>query len=149
MTGCQLGPYTLFSREWFDMVESLQHLTNIALMEQLLPKTSTSATLWERDELTGALSLLPVLCRHASPRIDLWCVLVAVRFLLEEGKLNLCIRLLSEFKTYMIAHNPNTVVVQASAVGVRMEWAQLRAQIDVFEQSMVSHFIGTSVSSFD
>lgn len=85
----QLGPYTLFSRDWFDMVESLQHLTNIALMEQMLPKAQPNATLWERDELT-------------------------VRFLLEEGKLNLCLRLLVEFKKHMTTNTPNSVLVQAS-----------------------------------
>eukprot|EP00966_Prymnesium_polylepis_P007470 171624-Prymnesium_polylepis.1 len=57
------------------MVESLAHLANIALMEHRLPSKVSEQTLWEGEQLT-------------------------VRFLLEEGKLNLCVRLMHEFKDW-------------------------------------------------
>ena len=56
------------------MVDSLVHISNIAMMEHRLPKNEVEQqnTLWEGDELT-------------------------VRFMLEEGKLNLCLRMMHEY----------------------------------------------------
>jgi len=64
-----------FSMPWNVMIESLMHVANIAMMEHRLPRESgdEDSTLWEGDELT-------------------------VRFLLEEGKLNPCLRLMIEYK---------------------------------------------------
>lgn len=64
----RLGTPSLLTAEWFEVVEALQHITNIAVMEQRLPqKHGEDATLWERDDLT-------------------------VRYMLEEGKLNVTLR---------------------------------------------------------
>lgn len=56
------------------MVDSLVHISNIAMMEHRLPRNEvdSNTTLWEGDELT-------------------------VRFMLEEGKLNLCLRLMHDY----------------------------------------------------
>ena len=66
-----LGSFALMSKEWLAMVESLQHISSIAVMEQKLPKQSGQdvMTLWDKDDM-------------------------AVRMVLEEGKLNMCLRVL-------------------------------------------------------
>ena len=62
----------LFTREWLSLVDSVEHVSNIAMMEHRLPRSDGDSTLWEGDELT-------------------------VRFMLEEGKLNFAIRILDSF----------------------------------------------------
>jgi len=77
----QISPHPLFSSKWFAMLGSLQHMTDTAVHEQKASATEEGptgsgtvlATLWERNELT-------------------------IRYLLEEGKLNLCLRLMIDFK---------------------------------------------------
>jgi len=76
----QISPHPLFCSKWFAMLSSLQHMTDTAVHEQKASTTAAEAaggevlaTLWERNELT-------------------------IRYLLEEGKLNLCLRLMIDFK---------------------------------------------------
>ena len=79
----QLDSHKIFTKEWLAMIDSLVHISNIAMMEQRLPRGENDSTLWEGDDLT-------------------------VRFMLEEGKLNLCLRLMHEFCRAMIAlKSPN------------------------------------------
>ena len=78
-----LDSHELFSKEWLNMVDSLVHISNIALMEHRLPRSEGDSTLWEGDELT-------------------------VRFLLEEGKLNLCLRLMHLYSSAVAAQAPGT-----------------------------------------
>ena len=68
-----LGDYQLFSKKWLDMAEALKRIGDITKMETDIEKDSEDATLWECDE-------------------------IALRFLLEDGKLNLCLRNLINFK---------------------------------------------------
>ena len=67
----KLESHRAYSKEWVTMVDSLTHIANIAAMEHRLPEAANS-TLWEGDQLT-------------------------VRFLLEEGKLNLCLRQMNNY----------------------------------------------------
>mmetsp|Transcript_4272 Transcript_4272/g.8517 ORF Transcript_4272/g.8517 Transcript_4272/m.8517 type:complete len:308 (-) Transcript_4272:1857-2780(-) len=106
----RLGPYSIFSREWLDMVDSLQHITNIALMEQRLPKKSEEGTLWERDELT-------------------------IRFVLEEGKLNLALRLLSDLRDFEESEEKGSALERAAEV-LQVEKGTLETRMRVFEQSL-------------
>ena len=71
----KLDHYPPYTKDWLGLSESLLHISNIALMEHRVPREggNDDSTLWEGDELT-------------------------VRFLLEEGKLNLCLRLMHEYK---------------------------------------------------
>ena len=61
------------TQEWLGLTDSLQHIANVALLEHRLPRDSEDSTLWEGEELT-------------------------VRYMLEEGKLNLCLRLMEDYK---------------------------------------------------
>ena len=62
-----LGDYELLSSSWVEMAKSLRRIGDITRMEVEIEKESKDATLWVCDE-------------------------VALRFLLEDGKLNLCLR---------------------------------------------------------
>ena len=63
------------------MLDSIEHIANIAKMEHRLPQGDSSSTLWDGDE-------------HS------------VRFVLEEGKLNLSLRLMSEYQSKMATLRP-------------------------------------------
>lgn len=71
-----LGPYPVMSDKWRTMADSLARIANISDMERKLPKDKEEATLWECEEL-------------------------ALRYLLEDGKLNLCLRLLQQYRAYL------------------------------------------------
>ncbi|EKX39520.1 hypothetical protein GUITHDRAFT_154440 [Guillardia theta CCMP2712] len=70
-----MSPWPLFSSNWFRMLEGIQQITDAAVLENknVDRDTQASTTLWERNELI-------------------------VRYILEEGKLNLTLRLLVDFK---------------------------------------------------
>ena len=69
----RLGDFPILSASWLDMAKSLRRIGDITRMEVEIEKDSKDATLWECDE-------------------------IALRFLLEDGKLNLCLRNLVAFK---------------------------------------------------
>lgn len=102
------------SREWLENIEAVAHVANIAVMEHRLP-LNDDGTLWEGDQLT-------------------------VRFLLEEGKLNLCVRIIQAYKCFAHA-NPVTSKLwlseRASHLGpaVMDSGDGLRAKMLSFEQS--------------
>eukprot|EP00239_Pterosperma_sp_CCMP1384_P002268 CAMPEP_0197846372 /NCGR_PEP_ID=MMETSP1438-20131217/3124_1 /TAXON_ID=1461541 /ORGANISM="Pterosperma sp., Strain CCMP1384" /LENGTH=324 /DNA_ID=CAMNT_0043457995 /DNA_START=430 /DNA_END=1404 /DNA_ORIENTATION=- len=108
----KLQVYPVFTQEWFIMVETLQHITNVAIAEQKLPpKDSTDGgTLWDRDELT-------------------------VRFVLEEGKLNVCLRCLVEFKAYMRDNNADNEL-QSVCQEYHLDRKLVDQNILSFEESM-------------
>eukprot|EP00640_Fibrocapsa_japonica_P003611 CAMPEP_0113935416 /NCGR_PEP_ID=MMETSP1339-20121228/2567_1 /TAXON_ID=94617 /ORGANISM="Fibrocapsa japonica" /LENGTH=304 /DNA_ID=CAMNT_0000937563 /DNA_START=183 /DNA_END=1097 /DNA_ORIENTATION=+ /assembly_acc=CAM_ASM_000762 len=70
-----LGSFPVLSDSWNGMADTFGRIANISDMESKLPKDSENATLWECEEL-------------------------ALRYLLEDGKLNLCLRNLVEFKNF-------------------------------------------------
>jgi hypothetical protein len=101
-----LKPHDAFSQGWVSMIESLQYVAGIAVMEERLPKRGEAdQTLWEGEEL-------------------------AIRYIMEEGKLNMILRILHDYKRSMMApdaqgtletiarshHDGNTDVLLKSAV---------------------------------
>ncbi|KAJ1620935.1 hypothetical protein T492DRAFT_914695 [Pavlovales sp. CCMP2436] len=107
----KLDHHPPLSRGWLALIDSLLHISNIALMEHRLPREDDTATLWEGEELT-------------------------VRFLLEEGKLNLCLRLMHEYKRKRRELDADAQVATRSAMEVDMEVSALNARMLVFEQSL-------------
>jgi len=73
----QLENFPILSDPWFEMADIFGRLATVSDMESKLPCTKTDATLWETEEQ-------------------------ALRWLLEDGKLNLCLRCLIEFKSCQI-----------------------------------------------
>ena len=72
----RLGNYQVFSSNWIEMVQSLNRIANVSDMEVNLPQAKDNATLWETDEQ-------------------------AIRFVLEDGKLNLCVRSMTSFRQHL------------------------------------------------
>ncbi len=71
----QLESFPILSDPWFDIADIFGRIANISDMESKLSQgKGEDKTLWETEEQ-------------------------ALRFLLEDGKLNLCLRCLIEFKT--------------------------------------------------
>ena len=71
----RLGSVPMFSDEWFDMANVFGRIANVSDMESKLAEGKEDKTLWETEEQ-------------------------ALRFLMEDGKLNLCLRNLVEFKLH-------------------------------------------------
>lgn len=92
--------------------EALQHAVNIALMERRLPSNG-GESLWEREGL-------------------------CVRFLLEDGKLNLCLRLLSEFFESMRQQEAKAEMVKRVAVGANCSSGDAEQQLGRFEENLGS-----------
>lgn len=70
----RLAHYTPLSGEWIEMTDTLQHLASVALMEEK-DNTKKDGSIWERDEL-------------------------CVRYIIEEGKINMLLRTMNEFKLF-------------------------------------------------
>jgi hypothetical protein len=70
----RLGAFPVYSSTWMEMVESLNHIGSVSTMESSLPQAKEGATLWETEEQ-------------------------AIRFILEDGKLNLCVRAMIDFRS--------------------------------------------------
>lgn len=79
-----LGHYPMLSDHWCEMAEVLGRVANISDVESKLSAGKEDATLWETEEL-------------------------ALRYLLEDGKLNLCLRNLIEYKTFQRQSRSNNV----------------------------------------
>lgn len=117
-----LADYEILSTDWLRMAESLHQIANVAFMETHLPPSDVNplaqqgkkpkGTLWdqERDEL-------------------------AVRILLEEGKLNLALRVLHKFKHKQRSSNfPQDLKATCSRFNSDMVTVTERCR--VFEQSL-------------
>lgn len=70
-----MGSFPILSDQWCEMADVLSRVAHISEMESKLPQPKKGATLWETEEL-------------------------ALRYLLEDGKLNLCLRNLDEYKRF-------------------------------------------------
>ncbi|KAF0754353.1 hypothetical protein AaE_005366 [Aphanomyces astaci] len=84
-----LGDYPVLSAEWREMARNMMRFGEISEMERHMPKQD-NATLWECEEL-------------------------ALRYILEDGKLNLCLRLLVEYKDYEHGISQRDLDVQPEA----------------------------------
>jgi hypothetical protein len=73
----QQDNYPILSDPWFEMADTFGRLANVSDVESALPSAKKDGTLWETEEQ-------------------------ALRFLLEEGKLNMSLRSLTEFKSRQI-----------------------------------------------
>ena len=71
----RLGNVPLFSEGWFDMANVFGRIANVSDMESKLAEGKEDKTLWETEEQ-------------------------ALRFLMEDGKLNLCLRNMVDFKLH-------------------------------------------------
>jgi len=117
-----LTDYEILSVDWLKMAESLHQIANVAFMETHLPPSDsnpllqqgkkTSGTLWdqEKDEL-------------------------AVRILLEEGKLNLALRILHKYKELTRSGKFDSLV-KATIAKFNSDMPTVMERCRVFEQSL-------------
>ena len=70
-----LGNYEIMTPAWLEMSETFSRLANVSEMELSIAPSKENSTLWESEEQ-------------------------AIRYLIEDGKLNLCLRLMVEYKNY-------------------------------------------------
>eukprot|EP01006_Ploeotia_vitrea_P049909 TRINITY_DN67391_c7_g1_i1.p1 TRINITY_DN67391_c7_g1~~TRINITY_DN67391_c7_g1_i1.p1 ORF type:complete len:304 (+),score=30.53 TRINITY_DN67391_c7_g1_i1:94-912(+) len=70
----RLAHYAPLSPEWLDMTDTLQHLASVAAMEAK-DCAKKGGSVWEREEL-------------------------CIRYIIEEGKINMLMRSMNEYKTY-------------------------------------------------
>jgi hypothetical protein len=70
-----LGTYPIMTAPWIAMADIFSRMANISEMESNLADSKNNSTLWETEEQ-------------------------AIRFLIEDGKLNLCLRCMIDFKEY-------------------------------------------------
>jgi hypothetical protein len=107
----------VLSSDWILNVDRLQTISSEAINSQSTanarPSSVAVTTLWDRDEL-------------------------AVRFLLEEGKLNLCLRLLSEYQDFV--QRPRfddtirgVTIIDPKGQGENMSESAIRCALDDFE----------------
>ncbi|OQS07911.1 hypothetical protein THRCLA_00094 [Thraustotheca clavata] len=105
-----MADYPILSDEWKEMAKNMTRFGEISEMERKLPKQE-NATLWECEEL-------------------------ALRYILEDGKLNLCLRILVEYKEYerntaIRDFDPDTKKLMASferGLGVMLKNAWLHVE---------------------
>lgn len=108
-----LGSFELLGKQWYSMVDSLKHISGIALMEQRMPKKAgqDEMTLWDKEDM-------------------------AVRMVLEEGKLNMCLRTLQEYKTLVRPANSFMGRAKAAAAGLGTTDVELMNKMCIFEESL-------------
>ncbi|GMI00144.1 hypothetical protein TrST_g4289 [Triparma strigata] len=70
-----IANFPVLSDSWCDMADTLGRIATVSDAEAKLPKESENATLWETEE-------------------------AALRYVLEDGKLNLCLRNMVEYKQF-------------------------------------------------
>jgi|EP00670_Eutreptiella_braarudii_P002455 hypothetical protein len=96
----RLANYPPLSPEWIEMADTLQHLASVAMMEEKDSAKKEGGSIWERDEL-------------------------CVRYIIEEGKINMLMRTMNDFKKYQY---------QAMKEGAKEEDGKVSTK--VFEQSL-------------
>ena len=105
----------VLSPHWIDNVDRMQAISSEAISSQSTASARTPAaavtTLWDRDEL-------------------------AVRFLLEEGKLNLCLRLLSDYQVFVQRPRLDDIILGAKITDLKgqvLSQSAARSALDDFE----------------
>mmetsp|Transcript_2818 Transcript_2818/g.2810 ORF Transcript_2818/g.2810 Transcript_2818/m.2810 type:complete len:308 (-) Transcript_2818:59-982(-) len=118
----------LLSDSWCDMADVLGRVASVSDVESKLAAGKDDATLWETEEL-------------------------ALRYLLEDGKLNLCLRNLIEYKTFQrdTLKNPSSSSIPADKVDqcdkfekglgvvLRNAWNHVEAVQTTDIQALVNH----------
>ena len=109
------------TKEWLGLTDSLQHIANVALMEHRLPREGDS-TLWEGEELTVRYMLeegarvgpSPSPSPQPSPSPS------PSPSLTQSGKLNLCLRLMEEYKRGQAAEQAKGAAAYEDFLKVRV-----------------------------
>lgn len=118
-----LSDYEIMSKDWLRMAESLHQIANVAFMETHLPPSETNPLLQKGKKGTGTL--------WDQERDEL-----AVRILLEEGKLNLALRILHKFKELSRNTEAYTTKLKETKEQYNSDMVTVTDRCRVFEQSL-------------
>lgn len=117
-----LTDYEILSVDWLKMAESLHQIANVAFMETHLPPADSNPLLQQGKKDAGTL--------WDQERDEL-----AVRILLEEGKLNLALRILHKYKE-LTRSDEFDKLVKATITKFNSDMATVMERCRVFEQSL-------------
>jgi len=114
--------YEIFSHEWVELADSLKQIAHVALNEKNIPMVQKDlssmhgrkkhGTLWDQEKSE-----------------------LAIRIVLEEGKLNLCMRLLSELMTSQRLSNFYTLL-ECSCMDNVYNTDQMEKTVAIIEKSL-------------
>jgi len=118
-----LSDYDVMTTDWLRMAESLHQIANVAFMETHLPASDDNPLSQKGKKETGTL--------WDQERDEL-----AVRILLEEGKLNLALRILHKYKTATRGGNKFEDLVKSTCKKFNSDIVSVTDRCRVFEQSV-------------
>jgi len=119
-----LNHYTVLSAEWMALVESLKQLRRLVHIDGRCPvntklsaaqgrNTDSKGTLWDQEAQENA-----------------------IRILVEEAKVNLCLRMMNEFKKWEYNPSEKESTLKKVAVSTGTSEAQLKQKCSQFEESL-------------
>lgn len=91
--------YPMFSEQWCDMADVCGRIASISDVELAMSASKAEGTLWETGYSNFGLNLI-ILFSNFPRNFKLWAEEQAIRFLIEDGKLNMCLRSLIDFKQH-------------------------------------------------
>eukprot|EP00928_Gymnodinium_smaydae_P006607 TRINITY_DN12343_c0_g1_i4.p1 TRINITY_DN12343_c0_g1~~TRINITY_DN12343_c0_g1_i4.p1 ORF type:complete len:317 (-),score=91.51 TRINITY_DN12343_c0_g1_i4:83-1033(-) len=113
----------VLSAEWFSHLEQLKKLARLVQLEANIPSQS---------------KVLDTAGRNSESEGTLWdqeAHETAIRILVEEAKVNLCLRIIHDLKRWQ--HSPKKEAdILACAEGFKLEPRQIQAKVDAFEEFM-------------
>jgi len=118
-----LADYDLLSTDWLRMAESLHQIANVAFMETHLPPSDDNPLTQHGKKETGTL--------WDQERDEL-----AVRILLEEGKLNLALRILHRYRQSLRDGEKFSATLKSTSEKFLSDVHTVSERCKVFEQSV-------------
>lgn len=121
----QMKNHAIFSAPWFELTESLEQLARLAQLEAMMPndkkvaemkgRVDTAGTLWDQDG-------------HED----------AIRILVEEAKVNLCLRMMNEYKKlqYDSGGTKMSAALKEAMQQQDLTEAQLGRMMSTFEEAL-------------
>jgi hypothetical protein len=117
-----LHRHAILSGDWMSVVESVEQLARLAQLEELLPADAKVADVRGRNAGSGGT----LWDQEAQEN--------TIRILVEEAKVNLCVRLMNEYKVWF--YNVPERRRQIEALSSRYTEAQIERKCAQFEQSL-------------
>lgn len=116
--------YPVLSAEWISLVDSLHQLARLAQLDKLMPSDAKVAEMKGRDnESEGTLW-------------DQEQQENAVRVLVEEAKVNLCLRIIHEYKRWHYNAAERKTAIREAVASQNLDEGQLEKKCITFEESM-------------
>mmetsp|Transcript_137387 Transcript_137387/g.342674 ORF Transcript_137387/g.342674 Transcript_137387/m.342674 type:complete len:332 (-) Transcript_137387:89-1084(-) len=116
--------YPVLSQEWMGLIDSLKQLTRLVHLESGMPVDARVNEACGRDQESGG-----TLWDQESHEN-------AVRILVEEAKVNLCLRMMCDFKTWQYNLDQRKADVEQAAQSMNVTEEHIEAKCKQFEESL-------------